>query len=467
MGKFRLHSFLGILGLAAGTVCHAQPLAKQAGTGQAQIPLERIIAKADNYILLQSEVDIAVFQYISQAKEANPKALAPDPEKVRCQILDQLVLQKVMLAKADIDSVTVKEDEVTAELDERMTYMVQQVGGRDRLEQLYKKSVEQFKAELRKQVREQLVARKMQSKISDGVKVTPSQVRRYFNAIPKDSIPFFSTEVEVGQIVRVFKAGRERKLDAKAKAEKLRKEIIDGGDFALTAKLYSQDPGSAQLGGKLLAAQRGQMVPEYEAAAMALKPGETSSVTESQFGFHIIQILDKRGNEYDSRHILIQPSASDEDREYAFRFLDSLGKAVRRDSIRFDQAAQKYSDDVATKNSGGFLQDASTGSTRIPTEALDPKVFFVIDTMKIGGVSPPISYQSEDGKLGYRILYYKTKVLPHEANLQNDYQRIMTGALGQAKRKATGTWLKKARQDVAVFVDPAFSDCQILKEIQE
>jgi peptidyl-prolyl cis-trans isomerase SurA len=403
---------------------------------------------------------------MAQFKEANPKATPPTEEKVRCQVMSQLVLQKVLLAKSDIDSVTVKDDEVRGELDERMTYMIQQVGGRDRLEQYYKKTVEQFKAELRKQVKEQLIARKMQGKITDGVKVTPAQVRRYFNAIPKDSVPFFSTEVEVGQIVRLFKAGKQRKLDAKAKAEKLRKEILEGGDFALMAKLYSQDPGSAQQGGKLMGAQRGQMVPEYEAAAMALKPGETSPVTESQFGYHIIQILDKRGNEYDSRHILIQPAASDDDREYAFRFLDSLGSAIRHDSISFDQAAQKYSDDQVTKNAGGFFMDPSSNSPRVPTQSLDPKVFFVIDTMKIGSVSHPLSYVSEDGKHGYRILYYKNKILPHEANLRDDYQRIMAGALNEAKRKATLAWLKKAKQDVAIYVDPEFEGCNVLKNLE-
>jgi peptidyl-prolyl cis-trans isomerase SurA len=207
------------------------------------------------------------------------------------------------------------------------------------------------------------------------------------------------------------------------------------------------------------------MVPEYEAAAMQLKKGETSPVTESQFGFHIIQILDKRGNEYDSRHILIQPSASDEDREAAYQFLDSLAKAVRKDSITFDRAAQKYSDDQGTKNAGGYFTDPASGSTRVSTEAMDPKVFFVIDTMKIGGVSPPVSF-SDEGKNGYRILYYKSKILPHEANLKDDYQRIQNGALGEAKRKATAIWIKKARQEVAVYIDPDYADCHILKELE-
>lgn len=449
--------------LLAPLACLAQPLAKY-GANNTNIVLDKIVAKADNYILLKSEHDLAVLQAQAQFAQQNPKGTPPDEAKLRCQVLDQLVLQKVLLAKSDIDSITVKDNEVTAELDERMAYMIQAVGGREKLEAYYKKTVDQFKAELRKQVKEQLIARKVQAKITEDVKVTPSQVRRYFNAIPKDSIPFFSTEVEVGQIVRLFKAGRTRKMEAKAKAEELRKRILAGEDFEIMARIYSQDPGSAQQGGKLLGAERGQMVPEYEAAAMALKKGETSPVTESQFGYHIIQILDKRGNEYDSRHILIQPAASDEDREHAFKFLDSLAGVIRIDSISFEKAAQKYSDDIATKSSGGFFLDPNTASPRVPTDALDPKLFFTIDSMKIGAISKPQSYQSEDGKLGYRILYYKNKVLPHEANLRDDYQRIQAAALAEAKRKTAAVWLKKAKQDVAIYVDPAFGTCNILKD---
>ncbi len=444
---------------ATGTV--AQPLARPA---QPRIPIDGVIARVDNYILLRSELDVAILQAKAQLQQQNPKAPAPDESRLRCQVFDQLVLQRVLLAKSDIDSITVKDAEVNGELDERMSYMINAVGGRDKLEAYYKKSVEQFKTELRKQVKEQLIARRVQAKITEDVKVTPAQVRRYFNAIPKDSVPFFSTEVEVGQIVRLFKAGRQRKQEARAKAEDLRKRLLAGEDFAIMARIYSQDPGSAAQGGKLLGAQRGQMVPEYEAAAMALKKDETSPVTESQFGFHIIQILDKRGNEYDSRHILIRPEASDQDRESAYQFLDSLGQAIRIDSIKFEKAAQKFSDDMATKSSGGFLLDPATASPRVPTDALDPKVFFTIDTMKIGTVSKPLSYTSEDGKAGFRILYYKSKILPHEANLRDDYQRIQATALADAKRKATSAWLRKAKQDVAIWIDPAFADCKILQD---
>jgi peptidyl-prolyl cis-trans isomerase SurA len=357
-----------------------------------------------------------------------------------------------------------KEDEVDAELDQRMEYMINAVGGRDKLETYYNKTVEQFKSELRKQVRDQLVVRRMQAKITEDVKVTPSQVRRFFATIPKDSVPFLSTEMEIAQIVRLFKPGRQRKLEARSKAEEMRKRVINGEDFEIMARLYSQDPGSAPQGGKLIAAQRGQMVPEYEAAAMTLKPGQTSPVVESQFGYHVIQILDKRGNEYDSRHILIRPEPGDNDRQTAIAFLDSLRLQIIKNSITFEKAAVKHSDDMNSKNSGGFLLDPTTGSPRVATDALEPQLFFRLDTMQPGSITEPIAFQSEEGKTGVRIVYYKGKIKPHEANLKDDYQKIQSAALNQKKQEAMQKWLKKTRMDVSLYIDPEYKDCPILEQ---
>jgi peptidyl-prolyl cis-trans isomerase SurA len=294
--------------------------------------------------------------------------------------------------------------------------------------------------------------------------VTPAQVKRYFGVIPKDSLPYMSTQVEVSQIVHLFKAGRNRKLLSRTKAQELREQILKGDDFDLMAKLYSQDPGSATQGGKILGIMRGQMVPEFEAAAMSGKKGEISPVIESAYGYHIIELLDKRGNEYDARHILIRPEADIEDQKNSFAFLDSLREAIVKDSITFEKAANKYSDDANTKANGGYITDAGTGSTRIPTEDLDPKLFFTIDTMKVGTVSKPIPFVGEDGKGGFRILYYKSKLVPHEANLKDDYQKIQNSALGDKRTKAMKAWVRKAKNEVAITVDPEYADCKLLDE---
>jgi len=420
------------------------------------VPIDKVILKADNYILLRSEFEVGVLQALQSGQK--------EDEKLRCKVLNQLALAKLMLAKSDIDSITVKEADVDLELDQRMDYMLSAVGGREKLEKTYNKTVDQFKVELRAQVEEQLVVRKVQASITEDVKVTPAQVKRYFGVIPKDSLPYMSTQVEVSQIVHLFKAGRNRKLLSRTKAQELREQILKGDDFDLMAKLYSQDPGSATQGGKILGIMRGQMVPEFEAAAMSGKKGEISPVIESAYGYHIIELLDKRGNEYDARHILIRPEADIEDQKNSFAFLDSLREAIVKDSITFEKAANKYSDDTNTKANGGYITDAGTGSTRIPTEDLDPKLFFTIDTMKVGTVSKPIPFVGEDGKGGFRILYYKSKLVPHEANLKDDYQKIQNSALGDKRTKAMKAWVRKAKNEVAITVDPEYADCKLLDE---
>lgn len=419
--------------------------------------IDKIVAKVDNQIILRSEVELGFLQ----AKQQNTGI--PDKD-LKCKVFEQLLVNKLMLAKADIDSVTVEESMVDDQLNRRMAYMIQTIGSKEKLEAYYKKSIDQFKSELRKDVRDQMLIQKMQEGITKGVKVTPAQVKRFFSEIPKDSLPFFSTEVEVGQIVRYAKISRKRKLEAKVKLEELKKRIQNGEDFEFLAKAYSQDPGSAKEGGNLGFWGRGAMVPEYEAAALKLEPMGLSEIVESAFGYHLIQLLEKRGNEYNSRHILLKPEAGEEDMEEPFRFLDSLKRAMVGDSIKFEDAAKKFSDDKETVMSGGFFTDPQTGSNRIATENLDPAIFFTIDTLKPGSFTKPMAYKTEDGKKGARILYFKSRILPHEANLKQDYAKIQLATTEQKKAQAIKNWFKKTRSEVFISRDKDYDSCDVLKE---
>lgn len=417
--------------------------------------VDKIVGKVDNHILLKSEVENALLQ------SKNSNLNLPESE-LRCKVYEQLLINKLMLAKADIDSITIENSIVEAELDNRMAYMINALGGREKLESYYKKSVEQFKTEFRKDVREQLLIRKMQDHITKNVKVTPAEVRRFFYDIPKDSLPFFSTEVEIGQIIRYVKTGRANKQKAKEKLEEIRQRIINGESFEFLAKAYSQDPGSAQEGGNLGFAKRGMMVPEYENAALQLNPKEISPVIESPFGYHIIQLLEKRGNEYNSRHILIRPEPDETDQENTLQQMDSLRKAILADSITFEKAAAKYSDDKETRQSGGYLLDPNTNSTRIPVDELEPALFFTIDTMKVGTISKPTIIKTPDGKLAVQMLYYKARYKPHVANLKDDYQKIYNACLQQKKAKAIDDWFDKTKNEVYISIDPEYARCKIL-----
>lgn len=418
--------------------------------------IDKIIAKVDNYIVLRSELEVAYLQ----ASQNNAQRLRPD---LKCKVLESLVVNKLMLAKADIDSVTVENKMVEEQLDRRMQYMISSIGSREKLENYYKKTVEQFKNELRKQVKEMMLVDKMQNSITKDVKVTPAQVKRFFNQIPTDSLPFFSTEVEVGQIMMFPKVGKSKKTEARAQLETIKARIEKGEDFGTLARVYSQDPVSAAEGGDLGFWGRGAMVPEYEQAALQLKPNELSGIVESQFGFHLIQLIERRGTEYRSRHILIKPSSSQEDMAQLSARMDSIRGAILMDSIGFDKAAKKFSDDDATKNNGGYFVDATTNSQKIATENLDPVVFFIIDTMKVGALSRPMPVRTEDGKEALRVLFYKSKTPPHAANLRDDYQKIQYAAIQEKKTRILNEWFDKSKGEVFISIDPEYSTCKILE----
>jgi peptidyl-prolyl cis-trans isomerase SurA len=332
----------------------------------------------------------------------------------------------------------------------------------EELERVYGKTLEQIKLELRDQIREQLLAREMTSRITKDISVTPSEIRKFFNKIPTDSLPFYSSDVEVAQIVRVAKVSNEQKEAAKKRLSDLRDQILKGENFNQLAQKYSEDPSAQYNGGEMGYVGRGAMVPQFEAMAFKMKSGEISQPFESPFGFHILQLLDRRGNEYNSRHILISAIPSENDIINAEKYLDSMRLLVIRDSIKFEQAAKEYSDDAGTKGMGGFFTDED-GSSKISMRDIDPVVYMNIDTMKVGNISKPLRYRTADGKDAARILYFKKKLAPHQANLKDDWSRIQSAALAEKKDKALDKWFAKARQDVFINVDPAYNGCKILE----
>lgn len=417
--------------------------------------IDQIVAKVDDEIILQSDLDIAHIQFRQNSTFYG--------ENLKCKVLETLIINKLLIAKATIDSVVIEKENVDSQLDRRMAMLLQRLGGDEKaLETQYGKSMAELKTELFDQVEEQLLIQKMQSKITSNINVTPIEVKRFFNSIPKDSLPFFSTEIEVGHIVIKPQPGRDQKNKAKEKLENLKNNILNGASFAELAKANSQDPGSAQKGGELGFFKRGQLVPEYEAAALNLQPNEISEVIESQFGFHLIQMIEKRGNEYNTRHILIRADEGDLDIQSTKNQLDSLRSAIINDSISFSKAAYKYTEDISTKATGGFFIDQKTGSVKVAAENLDPSLYFLVDKMEIGKISEPIDYRTADGKAALRIVYLKSKVAPHEANLKDDYQKIYNAALEEKKNKALNKWFEQTKGQVYIDLIDEYRNCDIL-----
>jgi len=439
-------SLFAILSLSSGLLSYGQ--------GQKGVTIDKIIARVDNHYILSSELEEMYASYKAQGQKA--------PEK--CQLLESLIINKMLLAKAEIDSVTVEEKEVDNELDGKMGYMIQRFGSEKNIIEAYGKSIENLKTELRGQVKEQKIVEKMQRTISGDVKITPNEVRKFFNSIPKDSLPYIPAEVEIGHIVRKGEVTKEQKDKLIQQLRDLKSRAEKGEDFAMLAQIYSEDLGSAKNGGDLNFAKRGAMLPEFEGAALALKPGEMSDIVESQYGFHLIKLIETRGAEYHSRHILLRPDYNKgTDMTDAKRVLDSLRSMITTDTLTFAQASRDNSEDKETAEAGGLLQDRNTGLGFLTLDAsMDPALYFAIDTMKVGDVSLPISYRMEDGSSAMRILWYKSKSEPHTANLRDDYEKIAQIVLSNKRNNALEEWFKKAQGDVYISVEPEYKDCKIL-----
>ena len=417
--------------------------------------IDKIIAKIDNYIVLKSELENAYYDYLSSAQSATP----PD---LKCRILESLVTNKLLVAKAEIDSVVVADEEVTSNLEKKLQYFIAQIGSEERIEQYYGKTIEQFREELREREKEQLIIQKMQTVISEDVSVTPAEVKDFFESIPSDSLPFFSKEVTVGQIVKIPSVSEAQKEKSKQELLGLRNRILAGEDFGTLAKKYSQEPAAKNSGGDLGYQPRGVMDPKFEAAALSLKAGDISMPFESSFGIHIVQLMDRRGNLYHSRHIILIPETTTEDVNRTVREIDSLRTMIQNDSITFEKAATEHSEDKGTSSSGGYFLD-SNGANSVSVKELDPTVYFTIDTMSIGAISKPLIYKRPDGKQAVRILYYKKSKSPHQANLKDDYQKLYHAKLNQKRNRVIARWFDQAKGEVFINIDEEYNSCDILK----
>ncbi|WP_291400915.1 peptidylprolyl isomerase [Daejeonella sp.] len=416
--------------------------------------LDKVAAVVGSSIILQSEIEMQYSQYLAQGNPANPA--------VKCNILQSLLSQKILGQQAIIDSVSVDEDQVDDEIERRLRTMTGRAGGQERLESFLGRSLLQYKDEIRPDIKEMLVAQKMQGKITENVAVTPLEVKRYFDAIPKDSLPFFNTEVEIAEIVSYPKLSKEEKEVFRDKAEVLRLRIKGGEDFATLASLYSQDPGSAREGGELGFMDRGSLVKEFAATAFKMKPGELSQVIETEFGFHVLQVIERLGEQVNVRHILITTNPTPASLERSKAHIDSVYTILADKKMDFGAAATFYSDNKETKYNGGMMLNAENVQNRttyIPTDKLDPQIFLTIDTMAVGSISKPTIFTGPDGKTGYRILMLKSKTGPHQASLDQDFPKIKEVAFEDKNNRTISEWFEKRRKVTYIKIDGEFQVC--------
>ncbi len=417
-----------------------------------QHELDAVVAVVGASPILQSELEAKRFQAI---KDSLPFDI--------CVALEDLLYQKLLFAQAVKDSVIVSDEQVEEELDRRLRQYIPQFGSIKAFEAFLGKSIEKFKEESREELREILLGQRMQGKITDLITVSPAEVRAFFDSIPLDSIPLVNAEMEVGHIVKIPKINPELKKYAKEKLEDLRKDIIAGKkDFATAAIINSMDPGSAPQGGLYKEIQRGTFVSEFDAVAFRSKEKEVSEVFETSYGYHILMVESRRGDEIDVRHILIAPQPSPADLLNAKLALDSIVDLVKKDSITFTEAASRFSDDEETKHNGGLISNPYTGSTKFEMNQLsqiDQFLVFTTDKLKTGEISSPSISQGRDGKQVYHAVYVKSRTEPHRANLKEDYQRIQDEALAQKKEKVIRAWVKKKVATTYVRVSDKYKYC--------
>jgi peptidyl-prolyl cis-trans isomerase SurA len=426
---------------------------------QDTIILDKIIAKIGGEVIFHSDVE-------DQMAMMRERKAVPG-KKEQCLILESLMAQAMLVHYAKIDSVEVTDDEVNAEIDQRMDQILAYMNNDRKLfQEIYGQTVNEMREQVREDMLRKLLGDRMQRQIMDGVKVTPSEVVDFFNNIPKDSLPYFNAEVELAEIVIYPEVNDEEKAKALEKITKIREQIKAGEDFAALARKFSDD-GSAREGGDLGWTSRGSFVPEFEAAAFQLEVNEYSDIVSSEFGYHIIQLLERRGNSIHSRHILVRPRITDPDLALTRSLLDSIKNLIQIDSFTFAEAVAKFGDKrVQSYSNNGRMINPKSNNTFFETADVDSEIFFSIDTLEIGEITPPIEYRTPLGDYMYKIVQLQSRSSPHQANLKQDYSRIQEAARESKRNSAFSDWIDKRINDTYIMLDPQYRDCENIERWQ-
>jgi peptidyl-prolyl cis-trans isomerase SurA len=421
-------------------------------TAQDTIVLDKIIAKVGGEVIFHSDVE----EQMAMMRER--KAFPGLAE--RCLILESLMAQAMLVHYAKIDSVVVTDEEVDAEIDQRMEQILAMMNNdRKMFQEVYGQTVNEMREQVKDDMKRKLLGDRMQQQILNSVEVTPSEVQEYFNQIPKDSLPYFNAEVEIAEIVLHPEVNPEERAKALQKINSVKEQLSAGGDFEELARKYSDD-GSGREGGNLGWTSRGNFVPEFEAAAFQLEKGQLSDIVESEYGFHIIQLVDRRGNSINTRHILIRPRITEADKEKTRNKLDSIRHLIEIDSFTFSEAVLKFGDKrVQSYSNNGRMINPATSNTFFETGDVDSDIFFAIDTLEVGDITPPIEFRSQLGDYVYKIVQLQGRSAPHQASLKQDYSRIQQAARESKRNMAFSDWIDKRVDVTYILVDPRYNTC--------
>lgn len=413
--------------------------------------VDEIVAVVGAEIVLYSDIQIQKNQI---------KAQGYTGDLTDCDVLEEILFEKIMLNQAKVDSLEVSDEMVESELNKRIDVFVRQIGSIEALEKYYGKSIAQIREEFFEALKDQLLVQRMESEIGSDLNVTPSDVQKFFNAIPKDSLPFINASVEMAMIAKFPKPTVEEVERVRNRLRSFKDAVEKGQDeFETLAALYSDDPGSASRGGNLGLKPRGTWVPEFDAVAFSLREGEISAPFKTDYGYHIMQLLEMRGQLYDANHILMVPKISSEGLITARVELDSIRTLVLRDSVSFALAAARFSDHERSKNQNGAMVNPQTGSTIYEMDELEPTVFLTIDTLAKGELSKPVFFEDVSREKGYRIIKLVNRTNPHRANLTDDYQILQRMASEKYRAENMDRWMRRRIDETYIKLNEEYHDC--------
>lgn len=421
---------------------------------QKPIVLDKIVAQIGDNIILMSDIESQKNQEMdtNQSKKVG----------LDCEILEKLLMQNLFLNQAELDSIKVSDTQVDGEMENRLRVIEQQIGGRQKMEEFYNKTVTQIKNEFRPLIKNRLMTEEMQRQITGSINITPKEIETYYNSLPVDSIPLINAKISIQQIVIFPKISQDDRQITINKLKEIREDILQGKSFETQARIHSQDPGSALQGGQMTAS-RGMMVPPFEAAVFGLKPGEISNVFETDYGYHIVQLLDRKGDDYTCRHILLVPEFNRQSLTEASTKMEECFAKLKQNQITWEQAVLTYSNDNNTRHNKGIITNPITGEQGWSMEDLnqiDQQIFILTNALNIGDLtSPSLYFDFNEKKQGIRIIRLMNRIGPHRANLEQDYTLIQRATENDKKDKILSNWIKSKIGNAYVRIDHDYDNC--------
>jgi peptidyl-prolyl cis-trans isomerase SurA len=430
-------------------------LAIFAGQGAAgQQVVESVVAVVGNEVVYLSEIEGQVVQLKA---ERDPTPV----EQLRCRIFEDQLIQKLFLDQARIDSIEVSPESVESDLNGRLTEYIRRAGSEQALESYFSKSMTEIRKDLREMLTNQYIVQETQSTIAQDITVTPDEVKKYYNSIPRDSLPLMPRKVQLSMISVEPPDMEASKAEVRQRLLDLRSRIINGDSFSTLAVLYSEDPGSAARGGELGFNTRGELAKPYAEAAWSLKQGVVSKIVETEFGFHIIQLVERKGDMVNSRHILMKPKLTPEQTEWAILKLDSIAALVRTDSLTFSQAAMRYSSDKTTRANGGKMvsENPSERVNWLTLDELSREVNLVVRNMKLGEISEPFRTTDAKGNNIYCIVRLDEEIPAHNVNMKDDYNFLSEAALRDKQGRMYEDWIRDKIKRTYIRISDDFKGC--------